>query len=371
VTQRLSVACARHPWRTVAAWIGAILVAVVLVGALLGDNLTSEGNVTNDPESLRAIDLQSDRFPQQEGFDELVIVRSDRLRVDEEPFREKVTQLATAVRATGATESVRTYDTNSGDRSLVSPDSRATLIPISLVEPGEDHIEEVLGVVEDIVKEPRRDPAEMRPFTAVLEGGTPISTPESLRFTEVLRRTGKEGDLQAFANRAASARAVPTVRRRYSVVLCQTTKIPALRGFPFSRALSRTRTGDRLLTMNVRRGSIHAGFRVVARVRRCREYPRFVPFCMAVRPWCDLAATATAGMASASLAGSYRRRSVCRGSDFRVEVGQQRSAGVDDELGLVPPEEILIRVGEARVVADWCERVQHRACSIQDLHDVL
>jgi hypothetical protein len=43
-----------------------------------------------------------------------------------------------------------------------------------------------------------------------------------------------------------------------------------------------------LLTMNVRRGSIHAGLRVVARVRRCREYPRFVAICIAVRPWCDL-----------------------------------------------------------------------------------
>jgi len=137
--------CARHPWRTVVAWIGAIVVAVVLVGALLGDNLTSEGKVTNDPESLRAYDLQSERFPQQEGFDELVIVRSETLRVDDEPFRAEVTQLATAVRETGATESVRTY--TNGDRSLVSPDRSATLIPISLVEPGEDHIEDVIKAV--------------------------------------------------------------------------------------------------------------------------------------------------------------------------------------------------------------------------------
>ncbi len=145
MTQRLAVLCARHPWRTVVAWIGAIVVAVVLVGALLGDNLTSEGKVTNDPESLRAYDLQSERFPQQEGFDELVIVRSETLRVDDEPFRAEVTQLATAVRETGATESVRTY--TNGDRSLVSPDRSATLIPISLVEPGEDHIEDVIKAV--------------------------------------------------------------------------------------------------------------------------------------------------------------------------------------------------------------------------------
>ena len=51
------------------------------------------------------------------------------------------------MQATETTESVRTfYETD--DRSLVSPDGRATLIPISLVEPGEDHIEERLEVVE-------------------------------------------------------------------------------------------------------------------------------------------------------------------------------------------------------------------------------
>jgi uncharacterized membrane protein YdfJ with MMPL/SSD domain len=147
LTQKLAVLCARHPWRTVAVWIGAIVVAVVLVGALLGDNLTSEGKVTNDPESLRAYDLQSERFPQQVGFDELVIVRSDTLRVVDEPFRAKVTQLATAVGTTGATESAVTYYA-SNDRSLVSPDGHATMIPIRLVEPGEDHIEDVIEVVQ-------------------------------------------------------------------------------------------------------------------------------------------------------------------------------------------------------------------------------
>jgi hypothetical protein len=52
--------------RTVGVWIGAILVAVVFAGAFLGDNPTSEGNVTNDPESLRASDLESARFPQHD-----------------------------------------------------------------------------------------------------------------------------------------------------------------------------------------------------------------------------------------------------------------------------------------------------------------
>ena len=48
LTRRLAASCARHP-STVGASIGAIVLAVVLVSALLGDDLTSEGHVTNDP----------------------------------------------------------------------------------------------------------------------------------------------------------------------------------------------------------------------------------------------------------------------------------------------------------------------------------
>jgi putative drug exporter of the RND superfamily len=146
LTERLAVLCARHPWRTIAAWIGAIVVAVVLVGTLLGDNLTSEGEVTNNPESLRGEDLVVERFPQQESFDELVVVRSETLQVDDEPFRAKVAELAAALRATGAIESARA-DSAGGDRSLVSPDGHATMAPITLIEPGEDHVEEVIEVV--------------------------------------------------------------------------------------------------------------------------------------------------------------------------------------------------------------------------------
>ena len=61
MTQRLALACARHPWLTVGAWISAIVVALLLVSTLLSGNLTSEGKVTNNPESLRGYDLQAER----------------------------------------------------------------------------------------------------------------------------------------------------------------------------------------------------------------------------------------------------------------------------------------------------------------------
>jgi RND superfamily putative drug exporter len=54
VTERLARAAAAHPWRTIGAWIAAIVIALGFVATLLGGNLTSEGAVTNNPESVRA-----------------------------------------------------------------------------------------------------------------------------------------------------------------------------------------------------------------------------------------------------------------------------------------------------------------------------
>jgi hypothetical protein len=42
-TGSLAAACARHPWRTIAAWIVLTVLAVVSIATLLGGSLTTEG----------------------------------------------------------------------------------------------------------------------------------------------------------------------------------------------------------------------------------------------------------------------------------------------------------------------------------------
>src|SRR5262245_64686198 len=61
--QRLALACARNPWRSIGAWLAAMLVAVVAIGALLGGALTTGGNPTNNPQSQRAKDVREAAFP--------------------------------------------------------------------------------------------------------------------------------------------------------------------------------------------------------------------------------------------------------------------------------------------------------------------
>ena len=46
-TQTVALASARHPWRVIAAWAVTAVLALVAVGALLGDALTTEGRPTN------------------------------------------------------------------------------------------------------------------------------------------------------------------------------------------------------------------------------------------------------------------------------------------------------------------------------------
>jgi RND superfamily putative drug exporter len=129
----------------VAAWIGAIAVAVVLVGAFLGDGLTSDGYVTNDPESLRGYDLLAERFHDRPGFDELVIVRSESYSAGDEPFRAHVADIATALLESGATENVNAFG---GGGARTSADGHASMLVLTLAPPNEDSVEEVIEIVE-------------------------------------------------------------------------------------------------------------------------------------------------------------------------------------------------------------------------------
>ncbi|MGH3104919.1 MAG: MMPL family transporter [Gaiellaceae bacterium] len=148
-TETIARASARHPWRTTGAWLLALLIAVGLVVTLLGDALTTEGDVTNDPESERAYELMVERFPPDPDFvTELVVVRSATLTVDDAAFRRKVEELAEAIRATGAVRTAASHY-ESGDRSLVSGDRHAALIPVGLGFDPEAGVEDVIEVAEE------------------------------------------------------------------------------------------------------------------------------------------------------------------------------------------------------------------------------
>src|SRR5215468_4956007 len=126
--QRIALASARHPRRTIGIWLAAIVIAFVVIGALLGSALTTEGKPTNNPQSQRAKDIREAAFPAAStaGMTDVVIVSSRRYAVDTPRFRTLVGTLAGQVRAAKGVDGVRTY--LSGNPALVSRDRHATMV---------------------------------------------------------------------------------------------------------------------------------------------------------------------------------------------------------------------------------------------------
>ena len=153
VTELLARSCSRHPWRTIGAWIGAVVLAIAALALVFG-SLTTNGHPTNDPESQRADEMIAQSFPPDpsRATTDLVVVSSLRFTVSSPQFRAFVLRLAAAGRATGGVENARIYY-ETRDRTQVSPDRHALLIPI--VIPDTDQA----GPVEDVVDRANESPA--------------------------------------------------------------------------------------------------------------------------------------------------------------------------------------------------------------------
>jgi RND superfamily putative drug exporter len=146
-TQTLATTSARHPWRTIGAWVAAVVVGVVAIGALLGGALTTEGNPTNNPQSERAKDARDAAFPPtvSGAVTDIVVVRSPRYRVDAPRFGALVRGIVAEVRRAGGVDGVRSYlDTR--DPSLVTKDRHATMVQFAAGS--DDGIDDIVGAVE-------------------------------------------------------------------------------------------------------------------------------------------------------------------------------------------------------------------------------
>jgi uncharacterized membrane protein YdfJ with MMPL/SSD domain len=135
VTERLARACSRHPWRTIGAWIGALVLAFAAIALPLPGNLTSNGGAAGNPEFRQAERIEFSSFPYNPrlNFSDIVLVRSTRNTVDEPAFRAFVGNLAQEGRATGKVHDAQIYY-QTHDSSLVSRDKHALIIPISVYD---------------------------------------------------------------------------------------------------------------------------------------------------------------------------------------------------------------------------------------------
>jgi RND superfamily putative drug exporter len=149
LTARIARACAVHPWRTLGAW-GAALAAALAALVFLMTGLTTEALGTNNPESERADERLGAAFPPDPDrtVTDVVVVRSERYRVDEPRFRRFVERLAAEGRATGAIAG----GPPSLERLQTSDDRHAVLIPVFITS--EEGAADVIEVVEKADADP-------------------------------------------------------------------------------------------------------------------------------------------------------------------------------------------------------------------------
>jgi RND superfamily putative drug exporter len=151
IAQSLSYACARHAKVVLAAWGGALALSVITVIAFGEGAFTTAIERADGSESVRAEALLRERFAAAERAplaNETLIVQSDRYTVDDEAYRAQVRAMADRGFALG--DESLSWGTSyyvTGDPALVSPDGRATLIPLALRNPRED-----MSRVEDAVR---------------------------------------------------------------------------------------------------------------------------------------------------------------------------------------------------------------------------
>ena len=128
----LSRSSAEHPLRTVLIWIVTLALGIFLVATMLGDVLTTKFEFTNTPEAQRGVDLLEDLRGDPPSTNEVVIVRSSDLTVDDEAFREFTEGLYADIEALGP-DVIRegTFENFylTGVEALVSADRHTTIMP--------------------------------------------------------------------------------------------------------------------------------------------------------------------------------------------------------------------------------------------------
>jgi RND superfamily putative drug exporter len=152
-TEGLARGSAHRPWRVIGAWAAILVAGLALAYVFLSDGLTIEFAFINNPESKQADTLLEERLRGPTSVDEVVIVQSDTLTVDDPAFQVYVNDLYGEIMSLGpdVVEAGTSYYETS-DAFLVSADKQTTLVPLvmegSLNDAGKD-----VGRVHEVVEE--------------------------------------------------------------------------------------------------------------------------------------------------------------------------------------------------------------------------
>ncbi len=152
ITERLARASAGRPWSVVGIWVVGFVV-MAAAATQVGDALTTEFSVLNNPDSTVGADLLEERLRGEERALEFVIVQSQGLTVEDVGYQELVTRIVDDVRGLEGTvaSAVSYFDTDAP--AMVSADGTASLIQVELegeAKQASDNVGPLVDYVRDL-----------------------------------------------------------------------------------------------------------------------------------------------------------------------------------------------------------------------------
>ena len=123
---------ARRPWTVIGIWVVALVIGGVLSAGIV-DVLNNDQRQTNNPESEQATALLLERgLREVPPLEEVVIVSSETLTVDDAAFEAEVGRVLAAVRGLDEHVLAVTSFYEAGVPAFVSADRRTTIVPVTL-----------------------------------------------------------------------------------------------------------------------------------------------------------------------------------------------------------------------------------------------
>jgi putative drug exporter of the RND superfamily len=150
VTQRISMACARHPWRALGGWFVVLGLALAANAMYFGSAFSTQGEILTEPESVKGLNLLEDQFPNRDDISELVVVRSESGNIQSSDFQAAVAGLR---RDIASAEGVRGVGNPFDARAegVVSEDGAAVLLPVEIDDArGADPAVGILDVIDAV-----------------------------------------------------------------------------------------------------------------------------------------------------------------------------------------------------------------------------
>lgn len=156
-TGNLAGVSGRHPWVTIGVWLLFLVLAAIISSSLLKGSLTTKDDFTTEVDSKRANTLLEKRLPGSDKINEIVVIKSSQLKVDDQAYQKFAGKLFGDVMNLGdkvVDGAIGYYQT--GSPVMVSADRRATIMQLTMAG-DEDDAKKNIGRVHKVIERADKD----------------------------------------------------------------------------------------------------------------------------------------------------------------------------------------------------------------------